>query len=72
MFRPANTLLWPKLTAVRPVLAPGVVVHFHDVFWPFEYPPDWALGERRGWNEATMVKVLGENWMRYLKSIWGQ
>ena len=26
---------------VLPALAPGVVVHFHDVFWPFEYPADW-------------------------------
>jgi len=26
---------------VLPRLAPGVAVHVHDVFWPFEYPPAW-------------------------------
>lgn len=26
---------------------------------------------RRGWNELTMKKILGENWLRYLKTIWG-
>jgi hypothetical protein len=28
---------------VLPRLRPGVVVHFHDVFWPFEYPRAWYL-----------------------------
>jgi predicted O-methyltransferase YrrM len=26
---------------ILPALAPGVLIHFHDVFWPFEYPQDW-------------------------------
>lgn len=26
---------------------------------------------RAGWSDEKMVKVLGENWMRYLKQIWG-
>jgi hypothetical protein len=26
---------------VLPGLGPGVVVHFHDVFWPYEYPRAW-------------------------------
>ena len=25
---------------VLPVLNPGVIVHFHDVLWPFEYPKE--------------------------------
>lgn len=28
---------------VLPRLQPGVVVHFHDVFWPYEYPRAWYL-----------------------------
>ncbi|HEY1471590.1 MAG TPA: class I SAM-dependent methyltransferase [Candidatus Acidoferrum sp.] len=24
-----------------PRLAEGVVVHLHDIFWPFDYPPEW-------------------------------
>jgi hypothetical protein len=26
---------------VLPVLPPGVFVHFHDIFWPADYPPVW-------------------------------
>jgi predicted O-methyltransferase YrrM len=29
------------LFSVLPQLAPGVLVHFHDVPYPFEYPPAW-------------------------------
>jgi len=25
-----------------PRIPAGVVVHFHDIFWPLDYPPDWA------------------------------
>jgi methyltransferase family protein len=24
-----------------PPLRDGVVVHLHDIFWPFDYPPEW-------------------------------
>ncbi|MET8801342.1 class I SAM-dependent methyltransferase [Streptomyces sp. NPDC004546] len=41
---------------VLPALAPGVVVHFHDVFWPFEYPDSW-LNEKRAWNEVYMLRA---------------
>jgi len=26
---------------VLPRLKPGVVVHVHDIFWPFDYPSIW-------------------------------
>jgi hypothetical protein len=26
---------------VLPRLRAGVVVHFHDIFWPLDYPPEW-------------------------------
>jgi hypothetical protein len=45
------------LFAVLPALAPGVLVHFHDIPWPFEYPPEWfAVG--RAWNEAYFVRAF--------------
>jgi len=28
---------------VLPRLRPGVAVHFHDVFWPYEYPRAWYV-----------------------------
>jgi len=40
---------------VLPNLNPGVIVHFHDIFWPFEYPKDWiTLG--RAWNESYFLR----------------
>jgi predicted O-methyltransferase YrrM len=42
---------------VLPRLAPGVVVHFHDVFWPFEYPKSWYL-EGRSWNECFVLRAF--------------
>jgi Methyltransferase domain len=40
---------------VIPRLAPGVVVHVHDVFLPRDYPERWVLGGR-GWNEQYLVQ----------------
>jgi len=40
---------------VLPTLAPGVVVHFHDIPWPFEYPHTW-LEQGRAWNEAYFLR----------------
>jgi len=44
-------------TQVFPVLAEGVVVHVHDVFWPFEYLPHW-VEEGRAWNEAYLLHAF--------------
>lgn len=41
-----------------PRLAPGVIVHFHDCFWPFEYPERWAVEEMRSWNELYVVRAF--------------
>ena len=42
-----------------PVLQPGVYVHVHDVFCPFEYPDAW-LEENRAWNEAYLLRAFLE------------
>lgn len=42
---------------VLPALKPGVIVHFHDVFWPFEYPRQWIL-DGRAWNEAYLLRAF--------------
>lgn len=54
--KPGSDVVW-LLLHVLPRLAPGVVVHVHDVFWPFEYPAAW-LAERRDWTEAYMLQAL--------------
>jgi hypothetical protein len=42
---------------VLPSLAPGVLVHVHDIYHGFEYPRDWAY-QLRAWNEAYLVRAL--------------
>ena len=36
-----------------------------------EYPNLTAAFERRGWGEERIRKLLGENWLRVLKDVWG-
>jgi predicted O-methyltransferase YrrM len=45
------------LFEVLPALKPGVLVHFHDVFHPFEYPEAWVMSGR-AWNEAYMLHAF--------------
>ena len=42
---------------ILPALATGVYVHFHDIFYPFEYPREWIY-EGRAWNEAYMLRAF--------------
>jgi predicted O-methyltransferase YrrM len=36
-------------------LSPGVLVHFHDIYLPGEYPYEWVSGEERGYNEQYLL-----------------
>jgi predicted O-methyltransferase YrrM len=42
---------------VLPRLQPGVWVHVHDIFFPFEYPEAWVR-EGRAWHEAYLVRAF--------------
>jgi hypothetical protein len=42
---------------ILPHLSAGVHIHFHDIFYPFEYPKDWVY-EGRAWNEAYMLRTF--------------
>jgi hypothetical protein len=42
---------------VLPRLAPGVLVHVHDIYHGFEYPRVWAY-QLRAWNEAYLLRAL--------------
>lgn len=46
---------------ILPRLRPGVMIHIHDMFWPFEYPRLWAVEENRSWNEIYLVRALLTN-----------
>jgi predicted O-methyltransferase YrrM len=45
------------LTEILPTLRKGVIVHIHDIYWPFEYPEAWIL-QGTAWNEAYLVKAF--------------
>jgi len=47
-----------ELFDILPRLKPGVLVHFHDVFWPFEYPEKWVVQENRSWNELYGLRAF--------------
>jgi hypothetical protein len=42
---------------ILPVLRPGVLIHFHDICYPFEYPKEWILTGRY-WNEAYLLRAF--------------
>lgn len=46
------------LFRILPALAPGVLVHVHDIFYPFEYPDTWVVLDNRSWNEAYFLRAF--------------
>jgi hypothetical protein len=43
---------------VLPLLAPGTLVHFHDIFWPVDYPQWWIEKLHLFWNEQYVVHAF--------------
>jgi hypothetical protein len=43
---------------VLPRLRPGVIVHVHDIFLPFEYRRAWVLDEFRFWTEQYILQAF--------------
>jgi hypothetical protein len=47
---------------ILPRLAPGVLVHFHDVFLPDEVPKDWVVDRHLFWTEQYLLQAyLADN-----------
>jgi|SRR6266850_361666 len=46
------------LFRIVPRLKTGVLVHIHDILFPFEYLEDWVLKEKRSWNEAYLIHAF--------------
>lgn len=40
---------------ILPRLKPGVIIHIHDIYYPFDYPKDWLV---RGYTEAFILRAL--------------
>lgn len=47
-----------ELTEILPRIKPGVLIHFHDVFYPFEYPRAWVFDQNRSWNEVYALRAF--------------
>lgn len=44
---------------ILPALKKGVIVHFHDIFFPKEYPKKWILEEKNFfWNEQYLLQAF--------------
>jgi len=43
---------------VLPRLNPGVIVHVHDIFLPFDYRRDWVVDELRFWSEQYLLQAF--------------
>jgi hypothetical protein len=63
-----------EILEILPAISSNVWVHFHDIFYPYDYPADWLIKERRAWNEQYMLEaflaynsgfevVLVNNWL---------
>lgn len=52
------------LFLIFPLLKRGVLIHFHDIFFPFEQPKNW-LEEGRYWNETYLLKAFLMNNNKY-------
>lgn len=42
---------------VIPELPPGVLIHIHDVFLPYDYPRECVIEKRWGWNEQYLAQA---------------
>lgn len=52
------------LFSILPILKPGVIIHVHDIFYPFEYPKRW-LQKGIAWNEAYILRAFLTNNLQY-------
>ena len=43
---------------ILPRLKPGVLVHFHDIFLPEEYPRQWILEKHKFWTEQYLLQAF--------------
>jgi predicted O-methyltransferase YrrM len=43
---------------ILPILRKGVLIHLHDIFYPFEYPRSWIFDARYSWNELYGLRLF--------------
>jgi hypothetical protein len=40
---------------ILPALPDGILIHFHDIFLPREYPREWVIERNWFWNEQYLL-----------------
>ncbi len=59
-----------EILEILPTVNKGVIIHFHDIFLPTEYPKDWILKDYRFWNEQYLLQAfLAFN--NHFEVLWG-
>lgn len=54
-----------EILEILPNIKPGVLVHFHDIFIPYDYPTDWIRESRFFWTEQYMLSALLQGGTRF-------
>jgi hypothetical protein len=47
-----------ELFSILPSLNKGVLIHFHDIQYPFEYPRQWLFEMKLSWNESYALRAF--------------
>ena len=50
---------------IIPCLPPGVLIHFHDIFLPYDYPRSWVVEERWLMEEQYLLQAMLQDSDRY-------
>lgn len=43
---------------VLPILRANVLVHIHDIFFPWDYPREWIFDRQQSWNEQYLLQAF--------------
>jgi hypothetical protein len=57
VIRPQGDVLF-EFQRILPRLKKGVIVHFHDIYTPMDYPEKWVVDEVKIWNEQYLLEVF--------------
>jgi Methyltransferase domain len=60
IIRPQGDVLY-EILEVLPKLNKGVLIHFHDIFTPNDYPLSWLTKEFRLWDEQYLLEAFLSN-----------
>lgn len=57
IIRPQGDVLTEYLE-ILPTLNPGVLIHIHDIFTPYDYLDHWLVDEVKFWNEQYLLEAF--------------